>query len=367
MAQEKTTSLRLAEVTLAHFRTYGSRVVIPLTRPDGGAAPLVVWQGDNGAGKSSAVAALEFFFRATIACLAAGASGSSDAEVHARWDLITSVGHRDLLLRRRDRPPAPAGATEVQVRFADDELGVLRIVVDDEGDGARVKLTQSARGQNFFEPDRAVCEKLLLRIENPYGTGSRPLAALTARRRALWLPEEAPAGALAAGLSVQLFRLRTSLDPSERRRWRAFVEVLSRFEAFAGKDISIERLEAIVPQILVEDPGRVVSPLPELGAGEQQLVALAAALLLGRGAILAVEKPEAHLDARHQRTAQEIFEAYAAGGLVDQVILESNSPCFARGLVTRFARARGSTTTVERVEPQGNGALTARREAPARL
>lgn len=367
MAQEKTSSLRLAEVTITNFRTFGEATTIPLGVGVQRAEPVVVFQGENGAGKSAALAAIDLFFRMAVACLAAGASGSSDAELTARWDLIATVGHRDLLLRRRDRPAGAEGPTEIAARFADAELGVLRVRAEEDGDSLRVKLWQSAQGKNFFEPDRATCEKLLPRVEAPYGPGSRPLAALTARRRALWLPEEAALAALPAGLAVQLFRLRTSLDPAERRRWRAFVELLTRFGVFAGKEISIERMDAGAPQILIEDPGRSVVPLAELGAGEQHVVALASTMLLGRGALLAVEKPELCLDAAHQRVAQELLEAYALGGLVDQVFLESNSPCFGRGLVVRFTRPAGESTVVERVEAPKNGAQTPRREAAARL
>lgn len=349
MAQDRTATLRVSELAISHFRTFGSRTVMSFA-PRGEPEAMVILQGDNGAGKSSALAGLELFFRAAIACLAAGASGSSDAEVSVRWDLITSVGHRDLVLRRRDRPAGVSEPTEIAVLFADPSLGAMTVRATPQGEGAVVKLTHGAPGRAQVEPDRAACEALLARMENPYGAGSRPLALLTARRRAMWLPEETASGSLPQGLATQLFRLRTSLEPTERRRWRAFVEVLGRYEAFGGKDVSVERLEGPTPQILVEDPGRAVVALGELGAGEQQLVTLTAALMLGRGAVLGIEKPESCLDARHQRTAQQILEAYAQGGLVDQVLLESNSPCFTRGLVLRFTRPPGGTTAVERVE-----------------
>jgi hypothetical protein len=363
MAQGKIPSLRLAELHITGFRSLLGRTTIPLGRGDGAGEPLVVFQGENGVGKSSIFAALELFFRAAIACLAAGASGSSDAELTARWDLITSVGHRDLLLRRRDRPSGHEGPMQIEGRFADAALGVLRVSVVEEGSGARVKLEHSARGQNFFEPDRALCAGLLASLEHPCGEGSRPLAAMNARRRALWLPEEASAGPLPAGLLVQLFRLRTSLDPADRRRWRAFTETLGRLGAFAGKEISVERTDTGAPQLFVEDPGRSVVPLPELGAGEQHLIALAAAVLLGRGSILAVEKPELCLDARHQRAIGDLLESQAREGQVGQVLLESNAPGFARGLLVRLGRGAGGGVTAERAEPASAPAPAPRREA----
>lgn len=364
MVQGKTPSLRLSEFHITGFRAFVARTTIPLSRADGNGEPVVVFQGENSSGKSSVFGALELFFRAIIVCLAAGASGSSDAEVSARWDIIASVGHRDLLLRRRDRPAGHQGATVLEGRFSDAGMGVLRVSIEEDNDGARVKLEHSGKGQNFFEPDRKLCEQLLASIETPHGEGSRPLASMNARRRALWLPEEPSAGQLPAGLLTQLFRLRTSLDPADRRRWREFVETLRRFESFAGKDISVERLDTIAPQVLVEDPGRVVVSLNELGAGEQQCVALAATLLLGRGSILAIEKPDLCLDSKHQRAASELLERQVQQNQADQIIIESNSPGFARGLLVRFSRGQGGAIVVERAEaPQP----ATRRESVARV
>ncbi|MCU0657177.1 MAG: ATP-binding protein [Polyangiaceae bacterium] len=362
MAEGNKAPWRLSELNITGYRSFGQRVTIPLGRESVG-EPWVVFQGENGVGKSSVLSALELFFRGVIVCLAAGASGSSDAELTARWDLIASVGHRDLLVRRRDRPAGFEGATVLEGRFGDPALGVLRVSVEPRGEEAHVKLLHSARGQQFFEPDRSACEALLRRIEAPLGEGSRPLAAMTARRRAVWLPEDTSNGVVPAGLLVQLFRLRTSLDPSERRRWRSFVEALKRFDTFAAREVSVERLDAGPPQLLVEEFGRLVVPLAELGAGEQQVVALVAALVLGRGAVLAIEKPELCLDTRHQRALVELLESHVRGETGGQILIESNAPGFARGLQVRFLRAPAGDVTIERVD----GAPAARREAVARV
>lgn len=368
MAVKPTTMLRMREVAITHFRTFTRRTVIPLG--EGRFEPVVVMQGDNGAGKSAAIAALDFFFKAAIACLAAGASGGSDAETRVRWDLLTSVGHRDLLVRRRDRPVGVEGPTEIEVQFTDADVGSLRVRVEPGPDDVLVKIERD-RGKGYDEPVQEECVELLPLIETPLGPGSRPLAVLTARRRALWLPDEPPSLPLHSGLTAQLFRLRTSLDPSDRRRWRSFVEALARFDAFAGKEVSVERLDAGGLHVVIEEPNRVVLPLAEVSAGEQQLVALVAALHLCRASVLVVEKPEIGLDARHQRAAQELLEAQARAGQVGQVILESNMGPFARGFLLRLSRQAGASTTVERgaevaAAPRASAAIPVRAGAAAR-
>ncbi len=354
MTQAKAPMLRLAEVTITRFRCFGERTVLPLARPGGAAEPLVVLQGDNGTGKSSALAALELFFRGALACLAAGSTGSA-AIVPARWDQLVSVAGRDVTVRRSDRPSGTSGPTEIEVRFADPSLGTLRLVIEARGEEAALKLLRSpsdaAPGAPLVGVTEAVCGPLLRALEQPHGEGSRALALMTARRRARWLPGDEVTGLLPAGLAAQLFRQRTALDPVERKRWRTFVEVVGRFEAMAGKELSVERLDASGPRLYVEEPGRSVVALADLGSGEQQVVAMVAGLLLGRGALLAIEKPEACLDARHQRAVQELLEAHALNGPTDQVFVESNSPCFARGLVLRVTRPVGGTTAIEQLPP----------------
>jgi hypothetical protein len=362
MAQGKTPPFRLVSFALAGFRSFTTPTLLPLARGEVGEG-VVVLQGENSAGKSSALGALDLFFRAALACLAAGASGSSDAELTARWDTLASVGHRDLLVRRRDRPEGYGGPTVLEARFVGKLSGALRVTVAEDGSGARVKLEHSERGQNFFEPDRATCAALLAALEHPCGPESRPLALMNARRRALWLPEDGGVGVIPPGLLVQLFRLRTSLDPQERRRWRAFTEALGRFGVFAGKEISVERLDTGGPQLLVETPGRSVVPLGELGAGEQHLAALTAALLLGRGAILAIEKPELSLDTRHQRALIELLEEHGQQG---QVLLESNAPGIARGVQVRFVRGASGEITAELADaPTAATRASAPQKAPA--
>jgi hypothetical protein len=266
-------------------------------------------------------------------------------------------------VRRRDRPEGQDGPTVLEARLTGGLSGTLRVTVVEEGGGVRVKLEHSERGQNFFEPDKTTCAMLLAALEHPCGPESRPLALMNARRRALWLPEDGGVGVMPPGLLVQLFRLRTSLDPQDRHRWRAFTGMLGRFGVFAGKEISVERLDNGGPQLLVETPGRSVVPLGELGAGEQHLAALVAALLLGRGAILAIEKPELGLDTRHQRTLVDLLEEHSQQG---QVLLESNAPGMARGLQVRFGRGAGGEISAELAEaPTAATRAGAPREAPA--
>jgi hypothetical protein len=374
-------SLRLTELSIAGFRTFGQPTVMPLVQPgelvaDTGTgssgSSVVVLQGEGGAGKSNAFAALDFFFKATIAVLAAGTSTGFEGALPVTWDLLTAVGHHDVLVRQRDRHPGPDAPIEIAARFVDGRGLRLRVVP--AGTTARLSLEwvgerQSGRaGERGSErgPERAErgrltareCAELLAQLEAPYGPGSRPVALLSARRRAAWLPDEPQSSLLPSGMATQLYWLRSSLSPSDRQRWRMFCDLLGRFEAFAGRDVSVDRLDAGAPQVTIEDRGRVVLPLSELASSEQHVVVICAALLLCRAPLLCIEKPELGLDGRTQRLLFEVLDGFARAGFVDQLLLESNSPAFATPCTLRLSRpsrGEGAATRVERAPAEATG------------
>jgi len=78
--------------------------------------------------------------------------------------------------------------------------------------------------------------------------------------------------------------------------------------------------------------------LEDLSSGEQQIVALVAAVLLSDAAILAIEEPELNLDAENQTRVRGILEELVKRGFKDQIFLESHALSFDGPGVVRFAR-----------------------------
>lgn len=340
-------SLRIRGFAITGFRIFDARTPIALITSASAPEAVVVLSGEGATGKSSALTALDFFFRASVAVLAASMGSGFEGSLSVPWDMLTAVGRRDVLVRQRDRSAQAQGPTQIEVELG--EQGALRLTVSPEPEGAKLTLDRGGKRLSAAES-----EALLAQIEQPYGPGSRPLAILSAKRRASWLPDEPHPLLLPPGMATQLYRLRTSLSAQDRQRWRVFCELLGRFEVFAGREVSIERVGAGAPQVMVEERGRLVLPFAELSWSEQQLVVLCAALLLCRAPLLCVEKPELGLDAKTQRLLFDVLDGFVRAGFVDQLIVESNSAAFSGGRVLRFGRGpRGEVLVEARAERAG--------------
>lgn len=338
-------ALRIRELAITNYRTFRERTVIPFSGAGGAADAIATFHGDNGAGKSNAVDALDLFFKAAITIL----TSSHTDDWTLAWDVERKTAFASFVVSYRDRPAGAAGPTEIEVRFEDDRLGSMRLRFTPSGEGVFVQLDRAAGGG--AEPLPAShTGQLLTWVQTPFGPGSRPLAVLDPRRRARWLRAPARASLLPEGLAEDLFAFRTALRPDLRERWRRFTKLLERFETFRGKDVSIERIDPKgSPELILEEHARSVLSFSELSSGEQQIVVLCAAILLSNAAILVIEEPEISLDFKNQSLFQAILQEAVEAGLVDQIVLESHVPSFDGPDVIRFRRDEHSSTAVERV------------------
>lgn len=352
-AVEGRLSLRIKELAITNFRTFRERTVIPFGSPGVGGDGIVTFHGDNGSGKSNAIAALDLFFNVALSCLS---SHDNNGEVIGRWD-VPLMGIQEFTIHYRDRPTGTDGPTEIEVTFGDARLGTLRVCLTPSGNRVRLQLQNIAIAESTGTEAAVTSlsrgslrDQLKTWMETPDGPGSYPLAVLSARRRAQWMAKEPQLSLLHPSVAEELFSLRTALRPELRERWRVFTKVLERFATFQGKDISIERIEpGASPVIILEDRGRSVLPFGELSSGEQQIIVLIATSLLSNCRILIIEEPEISLDQRNQHLLRSILQAIADTGAADQVILESHVPSFDGPSVVRFRRDEGGATAVERV------------------
>lgn len=350
-------SLRVAELAITNFRTFRDRTVIPFGAAAAEPDAIAVFHGDNGAGKSNALAALDLFFQTlrgfTYRAPVPGIEGTLEP-----WDtdLMHSGGRHPVVLAYRDRPHGSDGPMEIEVAFADPRVGRLRTTYTPSGDRVRVGLMRAVQGESFSPVKTDDVDSLRTWLLTPRGPRSVPLTILDARRRAQWTVGQGSRGLMPPDLAETLFSLRTSRLPEAREKWRGFVAILQRFSAFRGKEVSMERppppegLGSLVPgpEIVVEEPGRVVLGADELSSGEQQVIVLSAASLLADSAILAIQEPEISLDVKSQRLFLDIIREVVDRGLVDQVILESHVPTFDDSEVIRFARSPDGATEVRR-------------------
>jgi energy-coupling factor transporter ATP-binding protein EcfA2 len=343
----------MVEIAVTNFRTFRERTVIPFAAESASPDAIAVLHGENGAGKSNALAALDMFFQAVTLVLHTLRTTPA-AEVLRPWDTGLAFGaERPVAFPYRDRPYGAAGPMEIDVAFADERLGRLRVTCTPSGEQVRVQLGRVAGNQGAFTPVvPEEADQLATWLLTPGGPGTRPLTVLDARRRQQWAqPREEQRSLLPPELAEALFALRTSRRPEHRELWRVFVDLVHRFETLRGKEVTMERPDPRVPartELVVEERGRAVLGLDELSSGEQQVVVLVAAGLLAGSSILAIQEPEISLDARGQRLFRAILDDMVARGLFDQAILESHVPTFDGGEVIRFARRPDGTTEVTR-------------------
>jgi hypothetical protein len=355
-------SLQIEELAITNFRTFRERTVIPFHDGAGHVDSIATLHGENGAGKSNAIAASDLFFYVAPICLGAGGDA---CDVLALWDMPFLTNSGALTIFYRDRPVgAGDAAADIVMRFADPRLRSMRLRMIPAGNQVRVQLEQQVDGagdDSFAPVPRPLRDQLRTRLEAPSGPGSRPIAIVDSRRRALWLKDVnrnylVHPSLLNPMLAEELFAARTSLRPEIRERWRQFVRMLQLFEPFKGKDISIDRISAYnAPELTVEDRGTVVLGLDELSSGEQQILVLCAAVMLARAGIFVVMEPELSLDAKNQRLLRGVFELAIDMGWVEQIIVESHVPSFDGPDVIRFRRGDDGATVVTR-EPSATEA-----------
>lgn len=353
------TSLRIAEFAITHFRTFHERTIIPLYSGER-ADPLVVFHGDNGAGKSTALAALDLFFRALAAWLQWRVNDSGrNTSLRCPWD--RPYGLQRFTPRYRDWPPNVRAPMVIEVRFEQQVLGTCRLQLTQSGLEVLLDVQVSRGGgktlehmteQDYTDLPLEECNTLRSLVETPQGPGSRALFILDEHRRGSWRLDDPYEGesleTLSPLLAQRLHELRLSLDPHERERWRNFVALLSRFSTMKGREPSVDLIKGDSgPELFFEERRRLVLRLEELSSGEQQMVAVCAAIMTSRASIIAIAEPELSLSATNQRLLRDILEQQVREGVVDQLILESHVQVFDGPEVVRFQR-EGNVSRVAR-------------------
>ncbi len=355
MIERPTPSLRISRLVISNFRTFRGPTEIVLSNGQGVADAMPVFHGGNGTGKSNALAALDLFFRA-------GSYWLRNRAAHPLDNLPYTWNHEDpttgLMISPRMWPPGvrdplvvemhPSGGSPFSIELlpAGNEVlihmgGIWKKNVQPPG-----QLDQGA--QRYLA---GVRDSL---IEAPIGPGSRPFFVLDARRHDFKTisgeknREDGPAGPFSPAMAESLHAMMTSFEPSETERWRAFTTLLSRFKTLNGREISIVRMQDGAADLRFEIRGRQILRVSELSSGEQQAVALCAAVLTSRSAIVAIEEPELSLHPDNQELIKDILLEQVKTGLVDQIILESHVPIFDGPEVLRFFRSADGVTSVER-------------------
>ncbi|MDI1444747.1 AAA family ATPase [Polyangium sp. 6x1] len=341
MTSRATPSLRISRLVVQNFRTFHGPTEIPLASPGGAADEVAVFHGGNGSGKSNALAALELFFRAAITWLLH--PGPKDTLV-VGWGF--EGAYSGLVVSSRDWPPGVREPLRIEVQL---ENGQARYAVRLTPVGNQCSISMEGEGD-----DGKDWASLVNLLDAPHGPGSRPLFRLDARRREHRLGvnsrprSDAPESPLSNSLAQRLLDLATSLDPLDTERWRAFTQLISRFKTLSGREVNILRMPDGGADLRFEIRGKQILRVSELSSGEQQVVALCAAVLTSRAAIVAIEEPEISLDPTYQELLRDVLREQVRSGLVDQIILESHVPIFDGPEVVRFSRSPEGATSVER-------------------
>lgn len=362
MNLRSTPSLRTARLFVENFRTFRERTEIPLSSASGADA-MPVFHGPNGSGKSNALAAIDLFFRVASSWLS---SNASPAIQKVNPDMPRDWGWRDdrtgLVLSHRNWPPGTREPQSVEMHFEDPQLGPLRAVLAPSGNEVHVRFEQSTRiktgpsGKHKFSPvhEKEEARSFANMLDAPLGPGSKPFFLLDARRRDFRSigDGQAPQGTYPSPLSTsmagRLLAMATSLEPDETERWRSFVSLVGRFKSLSGREVSVIRTGDGGADLRFEIRGKQILQLSELSSGEQQAIAILAAVLTSRAAIVAIEEPELSLHPDNQKLVHEMLSEQVASGLVDQIILESHVPVFDGPEVIRFTRTPEGTTSVAR-------------------
>lgn len=362
MSAQATPSLRIARLVISNFRTFHGPTEVLLS--SGGVADeMPVFHGGNGTGKSNAIAAIELFFRGAAYWLDRG--GGQEQRVEVRWDTV----QHGFKVSARDWPPGRGDAQQsIQLDFADGRS--FRMVFTPAGKSVYLRLESVGPDAQAVpvvdESSRHRSDQLAI-LQNalvaPRGPDSVPLFHMDARRREdTSAVDEAPGSPLSPMLLARLLELSTSLDPAETERWRAFMALARKLDTLRGRDAYIVRTEAGA-DLRFEIRGKQILRYTELSSGEQQVLAICAAMITSRAAIIAIEEPESCLHPYNQELVQVILREQVRSGLVDQIILESHVPTFDGPEVLRFSRSAEGASMVTRQPSAANDEL--RKEARA--
>ncbi len=365
-AARATPSLRISRLVVQNFRTFHGPTEIPLASR-GVADEVAVFHGGNGSGKSNALAALELFFRAAGYWMVERPRSHSDS-IMREWERIEDAS--GLIVSHRDWPPGIREPLQIDVHLVDGRI--FSVIFTQAGNHVSVRVdgvwTRSdhevpmpaknappprpaANGLSSLQQQQL--SSTLSELGAPLGPGSRPLFRLDARRREYRSGEtkprsDAPASPLSPDLATRLLELATSLEPTDTERWRAFTQLVSRFKTLAGREVNVLRLPDGSADLRFEIRGKQILRVSELSSGEQQVVALCAAVLTSRATIVAIEEPEISLDPSYQELLRDVLREQVRSGLVDQIILESHVPIFDGPEVVRFSRSPEGVTSVVR-------------------
>lgn len=367
-----TPSLRLARFFVQGFRTFREKTEIPLSDVGGPADEIATFHGPNGSGKSNALAALELFFRGAAMWLASGANPANQApnqlsqlplqRLRMPWGWADHLSGFELT--HRNWPAGERDTQSVVVAFADRRLAPMGFSLQPVGNESFIDL------QWFVEPSGAAvdpvvdttsleisaqverAQRLAAALLAPQGPRSTPFFRLGARRSHLQsiggtLEAGAPADSpLSVAMATRLYDFATSVEPEDTERWRAFGDLVHKFQTLDRRELSIVLTSPSGSKsgssfdLRFEIRGKQILRLSELSSGEQQIIALCAAVLTSRAAIVAIEEPEISLHPDYQAILRDILADQVKAGILDQVILESHSPTFDSGpKVVHFSRS----------------------------
>lgn len=372
MITRSTPSLRLARFFVEGFRTFRERTEIPLADKEGPADEVATFHGPNGSGKSNALAALDVFFRGVAMWLASGANPAVQQpplRLRFPWGWSDQLSGFDL--NHRNWPAGERGIQTFKVSFEHPELRLLELSLTPAGNEVFVALDRfiptpeghMLDGTRLDASAVAAWVRLSTILLTPLGLRSTPFFRLNARRSHpqsiggtldATSPTDSP---LSVAMAARLYEFATSVEPEDTERWRAFTGLVRRFKTLDRRELSIVLLpngqsKGAPFDLRFEIRGKQVLRLSELSSGEQQIVAVCAAVLTSRAAIVAIEEPEISLHPDYQSLLREILEEQVKQGILDQVILESHSPIFDSGpKVIHFSRTEDEipVTHVSRV------------------
>jgi hypothetical protein len=372
-----TPRLSIARFFIEGFRTFRERTEIPLFNKDGVTDEIAVFHGMNGSGKSNALAALDTFFRGSAVWLNSVANPANNPQQLAEtalprlrlpWNLRDEATGFEL--SHRNWPAAHREAQRVQVVFAEDAMEPLSLSLTPAGNEVYFDFNRYHRSAEGLLLDATRLDtsasqaftKLSTALLTPHGPGSSAFFRLSARRAhkrtiggALY-EAEATDIPMTLPIAEKLYSLATSIEAEDTERWRSFVAIIGRFKTLSQRELSIVQIPSnpakvgLHVDLRFEIRGKQVLRLSELSSGEQQIVALCAALLTSRAAIVAIEEPEISLHPDYQDLLREVLADQLKNGIVDQVILESHSFKFDGPEVVQFTRTDDEppTTSVKR-------------------
>jgi energy-coupling factor transporter ATP-binding protein EcfA2 len=322
-------SLRIARFTVENFRAITRPVTLSFGASEQAGDSIVVFHGANGAGKSTALLAL------ALALRLARDWGRNSGHID-RWSdsggpqQEVRLGRGGIVPRDFAEKHAPM---RLRIEFEDPRMGACLFTIDSPMHG---RLSLGIEVERALDVDGPQFQHWL---NTPYGAHSRTFDAIDSRRYASWVRAQNSGSLVQPDFAEALFALRISREPRKRESWRFFTEVLQRFDTLHGKLVSIDRIDKnAAPELTFEERGRLVLGLEDLSSGEQQIVALVAAVLLSDAAILAIEEPELNLDAENQTRVRGILEELVKRGFKDQIFLESHALSFDGPGVVRFER-----------------------------